>query len=80
MPPSPRYGRFSTAAAELASGILCGLMSRPLFFCESRDTEENFSARFAAALRKQFGGHKVHTSDVTRKAPEARLDANGSSS
>jgi 6-phosphogluconate dehydrogenase (decarboxylating) len=39
---------------------------------ESRDTE-NFSARFCAALRKQFGGHNVVSSEVTTKtAPEER--------
>jgi hypothetical protein len=38
---------------------------------ESRD-KENDSARFAAALRKQFGGHNVVRSDVTTKTTPAQ--------
>ena len=39
---------------------------------ESRD-KENYSARFCAALRKQFGGHDVHLKDVTTKTePQQR--------
>ena len=31
------------------------------------------TARFSAALRKQFGGHDVHTKDVTTKTePQQR--------
>src|SRR5437870_8601054 len=45
---------------------------------ESRDPE-NYSARFCAALRKQFGGHDVHTKDLTTKTePQQRqLNADG---
>jgi 6-phosphogluconate dehydrogenase len=46
---------------------------------ESRDPE-NYSARFCAALRKQFGGHDVHTKDVTTKtdAGQRQLNPDGS--
>ena len=40
---------------------------------ESRD-EENFSARFAAALRKQFGGHSVVRKEVTEKAERHEME------
>jgi hypothetical protein len=45
---------------------------------ESRD-DENYSARFCAALRKQFGGHDVVRKDVTVKTEpdQEQLHSNG---
>ncbi len=66
-------GRWTVQAA-LDEAVAAPVITASLFArFASRDTEENFSARFAAALRKQFGGHNVHRSDVTTKtAPESR--------
>jgi 6-phosphogluconate dehydrogenase len=65
-------GRWTVAAA-VDENVPAPVIAASLFArFESRD-QENYSARFAAALRKQFGGHDVHTKDVTTKtAPEHR--------
>jgi 6-phosphogluconate dehydrogenase len=59
-------GRWTVAAA-IEENVPVPVIAASLFArFESRDTE-NFSARFCAALRKQFGGHNVVRSDVTTK-------------
>jgi len=59
-------GRWTVAAA-IEENVPAPVIAASLFArFESRDTE-NFSARFCAALRKQFGGHNVVKSDVTTK-------------
>jgi 6-phosphogluconate dehydrogenase len=71
-------GRWTVQAA-LEEAVPAPVITASLFArFESRDTEENFSARFAAALRKQFGGHDVHTKDVTKKAESRQLQSDGS--
>jgi 6-phosphogluconate dehydrogenase len=73
-------GRWTVQAA-LEEAVAVPVIAASLFArFASRDTEENFSARFAAALRKQFGGHNVHRRDVTTKTtPEQRqLQPDGS--
>jgi len=72
-------GRWTVAAA-IEENVPAPVIAASLFArFESRD-KENYSARFAAALRKQFGGHNVVRSDVTTKtAPEERtLQTDGS--
>jgi 6-phosphogluconate dehydrogenase len=67
-------GRWTVAAA-IEENVPAPVIAASLFArFESRDTE-NFSARFCAALRKQFGGHNVVRSDVTTKtrADERRM-------
>jgi len=67
-------GRWTVAAA-IEENVPAPVIAASLFArFESRDTE-NFSARFCAALRKQFGGHNVVRSDVTTKikADERRI-------
>ena len=72
-------GRWTVQAA-IEESVPAPVIAASLFArFESRDTEENFSARFAAALRKQFGGHNVHRSDVTTKSPTERIHEDGSS-
>ncbi|MGB7156943.1 MAG: decarboxylating 6-phosphogluconate dehydrogenase [Tepidisphaeraceae bacterium] len=71
-------GRWTVAAA-IEENVSAPVIAASLFArFESRD-KENYSARFAAALRKQFGGHNVVRSDVTTKTtPEQRtLHSNG---
>jgi 6-phosphogluconate dehydrogenase len=65
-------GRWTVQAA-IDENVPAPIIAASLFArFESRD-KENYSARFAAALRKQFGGHDVHTKDVTTKTePEHR--------
>jgi 6-phosphogluconate dehydrogenase len=59
-------GRWTVAAA-IEENVPAPVIAASLFArFESRD-EENYSARFCAALRKQFGGHDVVTHDVTTK-------------
>src|SRR6266566_1750722 len=59
-------GRWTVAAA-IEENVPAPVIAASLFArFESRD-KENFSARFAAALRKQFGGHNVVKSDLTTK-------------
>jgi 6-phosphogluconate dehydrogenase len=61
-------GRWTVAAA-IEENVSAPVIAASLFArFESRD-KENYSARFAAALRKQFGGHNVVRSDVTTKVP-----------
>jgi 6-phosphogluconate dehydrogenase len=72
-------GRWTVAAA-IEENVAAPVIAASLFArFESRD-EENYSARFCAALRKQFGGHDVHYKDVTTKTtPEQRtLHSDGS--
>jgi 6-phosphogluconate dehydrogenase len=72
-------GRWTVAAA-IEENVSAPVIAASLFArFESRD-KENYSARFAAALRKQFGGHNVVRSDVTTKTtPEQRtLQTDGS--
>src|SRR4051812_8160748 len=66
-------GRWTVAAA-IEENVPVPVIAASLFArFESRD-QENYSARFSAALRKQFGGHDVHRKDVTTKtAPEKRV-------
>jgi 6-phosphogluconate dehydrogenase len=65
-------GRWTVAAA-IEENVSAPVIAASLFArFESRD-KENYSARFAAALRKQFGGHNVVKSDLTTKTkPEDR--------
>jgi 6-phosphogluconate dehydrogenase len=65
-------GRWTVAAA-IEENVPVPVIAASLFArFESRD-QENFSARFAAALRKQFGGHDVVRKDVTVKTqPQER--------
>jgi 6-phosphogluconate dehydrogenase len=65
-------GRWTVAAA-IEENVPAPVIAASLFArFESRD-KENYSARFCAALRKQFGGHDVVRKDVTTKTePEAR--------
>ncbi len=74
-------GRWTVAAA-IEENVPVPVIAASLFArFESRDTE-NYSARFAAALRKQFGGHDVVRKDLTTKTePEQRtLNTDGSAS
>jgi 6-phosphogluconate dehydrogenase len=72
-------GRWTVQAA-IEESVPAPVIAASLFArFESRDTEENFSARFAAALRKQFGGHNVHRSDVTTKAGAEQIKHDGRS-
>jgi 6-phosphogluconate dehydrogenase len=71
-------GRWTVSAA-MEYSVAVPVIAASLFArFESRD-QENFSARFSAALRKQFGGHDVHRKDVTTKTePQHRqLDQSG---
>ncbi|HYO09130.1 MAG TPA: decarboxylating 6-phosphogluconate dehydrogenase [Tepidisphaeraceae bacterium] len=73
-------GRWTVTAA-IEENVPAPVIAASLFArFESRD-KENYSARFCAALRKQFGGHDVHFKDVTTKTtPDQRqLQADGSS-
>ncbi len=59
-------GRWTVQAA-IEENVPAPVIAASLFArFESRD-QENFSARFCAALRKQFGGHDVVRKDVTVK-------------
>ncbi|HEV2293132.1 MAG TPA: decarboxylating 6-phosphogluconate dehydrogenase [Tepidisphaeraceae bacterium] len=72
-------GRWTVAAA-IEENVPVPVIAASLFArFESRD-KENYSARFAAALRKQFGGHDVVRKDLTTKTePEQRtLHTDGS--
>ncbi len=66
-------GRWTVQAA-IEEAVPAPVIAASLFArFESRDTEKNFSARFCAALRKQFGGHDVITKDLTTKAEHRQL-------
>src|SRR5204863_5495269 len=70
-------GRWTVEAA-IEEAVPAPVIAASLFArFESRDTEENFSARFAAALRKQFGGHDVHRKDVTEKTEARNIRPDG---
>jgi 6-phosphogluconate dehydrogenase len=69
-------GRWTVQAA-VEQNVAVPVIAASLFArFESRDPE-NFSARFCAALRKQFGGHDVHRADVTTKADHSELSPDG---
>jgi len=71
-------GRWTVAAA-IEENVPAPVIAASLFArFESRD-KENYSARFAAALRKQFGGHDVVHKEVTVKTEpqERQLEAGG---
>ncbi|MGH7214121.1 MAG: phosphogluconate dehydrogenase (NAD(+)-dependent, decarboxylating), partial [Tepidisphaeraceae bacterium] len=69
-------GRWTVAAA-IEENVSAPVIAASLFArFESRDPE-NFSARYAAALRKQFGGHDVVRKDVVTKADKREVQANG---
>jgi 6-phosphogluconate dehydrogenase len=64
-------GRWTVQAA-IEENVPAPVIAASLFArFESRD-KENYSARFAAALRKQFGGHDVVRKDVTVKTEPAQ--------
>jgi len=72
-------GRWTVQAA-IDENVPAPVIAASLFArFESRDPE-NFSARFCAALRKQFGGHDVHRKDVTTKTDvgERQMQSDGS--
>ena len=74
-------GRWTVQAA-IDESVAAPVIAASLFArFESRDPE-NYSARFAAALRKMFGGHDVHRKDVTTKTEpqERQLQSDGSAS
>ena len=59
-------GRWTVQAA-IEENVPAPVIAASLFArFESRD-KDNYSARFCAALRKQFGGHDVVRKDVTVK-------------
>jgi 6-phosphogluconate dehydrogenase len=65
-----------TVAAALEEDCPAPVIAASLFArFESRD-QENYSARFCAALRKQFGGHDVHLKDVTTKTERGQRQLN----
>src|SRR4051812_41816522 len=69
-------GRWTVAAA-IEENVPAPVIAASLFArFESRD-QENYSARFCAALRKQFGGHDVHRKDVTKKSDQRHLERTG---
>jgi 6-phosphogluconate dehydrogenase len=69
-------GRWTVAVA-MEEAVAVPVIAASLFArFESRD-KENFSARYCAALRKQFGGHDVVRKDVTEKAEHRHLEASG---
>ncbi len=66
-------GRWTVTAA-IEENVPVPVIAASLFArFESRDTE-NYSARFCAALRKQFGGHDVVKKDVTTKTEHKERD------
>jgi 6-phosphogluconate dehydrogenase len=66
-------GRWTVQAA-IEEAVSAPVIAASLFArFDSRDTDDNFSARFCAALRKQFGGHDVITKDVTTKTAHRKL-------
>jgi 6-phosphogluconate dehydrogenase len=71
-------GRWTVTAA-IEENVPAPVIAASLFArFESRD-KENYSARFCAALRKQFGGHDVVKKDVTTKTQphERQLRSDG---
>ena len=73
-------GRWTVVAA-VEENVPAPVIAASLFArFESRD-KENYSARFCAALRKQFGGHDVVKKDLTTKTEphERQLNANAGS-
>lgn len=66
-------GRWALQAAIEANAPAPVLAASLFARFASRD-KENFSARFCAALRKQFGGHDVVRKDLTEKAEHRQLD------
>ena len=69
-------GRWTVQAA-IEEAVPAPVIAASLFArFESRD-RENFSARFAAALRKQFGGHDVVRKDTVEKAHTHEVEADG---
>jgi 6-phosphogluconate dehydrogenase len=65
-------GRWTVQAA-IEEAVPAPVIAAGLFARFGSRDPENFSARFCAALRKQFGGHNVITSDNTVKANQERL-------
>jgi 6-phosphogluconate dehydrogenase len=66
-------GRWTVQAA-IEEAVAAPVIAASLFArFDSRDTDDNFSARFCAALRKQFGGHDVITKDVTTKTAHRKM-------
>jgi 6-phosphogluconate dehydrogenase len=70
-------GRWTVQAA-IDENVPAPVIAASLFARFASRDQENYSARFAAALRKQFGGHNVHRSDVTTKAPTEQIHHDGS--
>jgi 6-phosphogluconate dehydrogenase len=69
-------GRWAVAAA-MEEAVAVPVIAASLFArFESRD-KENYSARYCAALRKQFGGHDVVRKDVTEKAEHRQIESSG---
>jgi 6-phosphogluconate dehydrogenase len=69
-------GRWAVAVA-MEEAVAVPVIAASLFArFESRD-KENFSARYCAALRKQFGGHDVVRKDVTEKAAHRQIESSG---
>ncbi len=66
-------GRWALQAA-IEENAPAPVLAASLFARFASRDEENFSARFCAALRKQFGGHDVVRKDVTEKAEHRQLD------
>ncbi len=65
-------GRWTVAAA-IDENVPAPVIAASLFARFNSRDQENYSARFCAALRKQFGGHDVHSKDVTTKtSPDHR--------
>lgn len=70
-------GRWTLQAA-IEEAVSAPVIAASLFArFASRDADENFSARFAAALRKQFGGHDVNAKDVVVKTEQKQLQKDG---
>jgi 6-phosphogluconate dehydrogenase len=65
-------GRWTVQAA-IEEAVPAPVIAAGLFARFGSRDQENFSARFCAALRKQFGGHNVITSDNTVKAKQEQL-------
>src|SRR5688572_15450992 len=66
-------GRWALQAA-IEENAPAPVLAASLFARFASRDQENFSARFCAALRKQFGGHDVVRKDVTEKAEHRQLD------
>jgi 6-phosphogluconate dehydrogenase len=66
-------GRWALQAA-IEENAPAPVLAASLFARFASRDQENFSARFCAALRKQFGGHDVVRKDLTEKAEHRQLD------